>query len=174
MEWDMSRQYLIRRLLYLRNWEFANIFLLPACIYLTLTSFKVQEFQPYTFSVILLCLILAQGSFYWHLQLRAIQRNTTELPSFFYPTFSLFRRANVVLMAIYPILVIGNPMTTFIHFQTSLWSNALFVFVLLEHVNYYHYQLSHDNLNDSRFLMEHKKIRKSPLWVDLQRAQKKT
>jgi len=43
---------------------------------------------------------------------------------------------------------------------------------VLEHINYYYFQLSHDNMNDIRYLLEHRKIRRSPLYVDMQRVQK--
>lgn len=69
----------------------------------------------------------------------------------------------------YPILVASNKLLSPIDFQASLWSNGIFLFAILEYVNYYHYQLSHDNINDIRYLIKHRKIRRSPLYVDLQR-----
>lgn len=166
----MNRDDMIRRLLYLRNWECANVFLLPACMYFLLTSFKVQDWRPYLLSVLILCLILAQGAFYWHLKLQVVYRNKPALPAYFHYTFSMFKRVNVVLLFTYALLSICSQITSLINFPTSIWSNALFLFVVLEYVNYYHYQLSHDNWNDIRFLMKYQKIRRSPLWSDLQRT----
>jgi len=165
----MNRQNLIRRLLYLRNWEFINIFFLPICLYISLNSIKVQQWQPYVFSIFVLCVILAQGTFYWHLKLRTIYKSGIGLPSYFHQFFSFFKWVNVVLLFIYPVLIISNKITSLINFQVSAWSNALFLFVILEYINYYHYQLSHDNLNDICYLIEHKKIRRSPLYIDLQK-----
>ena len=165
----MNRQTIIRRLRYLRNWEFFNIFLLPA---LLLTRLRTPNWQPYAYSMFVLCAILAQGAFYWHLKLQSVYKNTSDLPSYFMWTFSNFKRINIVLLFMYPIFMIINSFTSLIPFQTSFWSNALFAFAILEQINYYHYQLSHDNLNDLQFLIKHKKIRKSPLCVDLQRVSK--
>jgi len=166
----MSRQKIIRRLLYLRNWEFANIFLLPAFLYFTLVRLNIPDWQPFAYSMFVLCVILAQGTFYWHLKLQSVYKNTLDLPSYFKQTFTTFKWMNVTLLSMYPIFMIANRITPFIPFQVSFWSNALFVFVILEQINYYHYQLSHDNLSDIRFLIKYKRIRRSPLYVDLQRA----
>lgn len=165
----MNRQNIINRLLYLRNWEFINIFLLPVCLYITLASLKVQNWQPYAFSVFIICVILMQGTFYWHLKLRAILKNETTLPSYFSQTFSIFKLVNIVLLSIYLVLIISSQTISFTNFQVTVWSNAIFIFAILEHINYYHYQLSHDNLNDINYLIRHKKIRRSPLCIDLQK-----
>jgi hypothetical protein len=165
----MNRQNIINRLLYLRNWEFMNIFLVPICLYITLASLEVQNWQPYAFSVFIICVILIQGTFYWHLKLRAISKNEITLPPYFSQTFSTFKRANVVLLSIYPVLIISSQTNSFINFQVSIWSNVIFLFAILEHINYYHYQLSHDSLNDINYLIRNKKIRRSPLYIDLQK-----
>ncbi len=165
----MNRKNIINRLLYLRNWEFTNIFLLPFCLYITLASLKVQNWQPYAFGIFIICVILIQGTFYWHLKLRAILQNETTLPPYFSQTFSIFKRTNVILLSIYTVLIIVSQTKSFINFQVTVWSNAVFLFAILEHINYYHYQLSHDNLNDIRYLIRHKKIRRSPLSIDLQK-----
>jgi len=165
----MRRQNIIHRLLYLRNWEFVNIFLLPSCLYFTLTLLKVQNWQAYAFSMFVICVVLAQGVFYWHLKLQTIYKNKIALPSYFHQIFSVFKWANVVLLSIYPVLIIGSKITALINFRVSIWSNTIFLFAIIEYINYYHYQLSHDNLNDIRYLMKHKKIRRAPLYVDLQK-----
>lgn len=110
----------------------------------------------------IICLILAQGAFYWHLKLQAIYTKRPTLPPYFHRTFSLFRQVNVALLSLYVLLMIYGWITQLINFVPSFWSTALFLFAVLEYVNYYHYQLSHDNWNDIRFLIKHKKIRRSP------------
>ncbi len=165
----MSRQNIILRLLYLRNWECVNIFLLPSCLYFTLTLLKIQKWQPYALGMFVICVVLAQGVFYWHLKLQTIYKKKLALPSYFYQIFSAFKWTNVVLLSIYPILLIVGKITPLINFRVSIWSNMIFLFAIIEYINYYYYQLSHDNLNDIRYLMKHKKFRRAPLYVDLQR-----
>ena len=165
----MSRQNIIHRLRRLRNWEFINIFFLPTCLYISLTFLQVQYWQPYACSMFIICVILAQAVFYWHLKLQAIRKNEATLPSYFYQFFSFFKWMNVILLLIYPGLIFCNELTVVVNFQVSIWSNLIFLFAVLEYINYYHYQLSHDNLNDIRYLLKHKKIRRSPLYVDMSR-----
>jgi len=165
----MNRQNIVRRLLYLRNWEFANIFLLPLFLYISLRTSDVEDWRPYAVGIFIVCFILAQGSFYWHLKLQSVYRNKLTLPSYFRRTFSAFKWVNIVLLLTYPLLVVLSRGFSLFDFQASFWSNAIFVFAILEYVNYYHYQLSHDNLNDIRYLILHRKIRPSPLSIDLQK-----
>ena len=47
----MRRQTIVSRLLYLRNWEFVNIFLLPIFLYEVLTLFSVKNWQPYAVGI---------------------------------------------------------------------------------------------------------------------------
>ncbi len=167
-----SCQNIIRRLLYLRNLEFINIFFLPVCLYIAITSREVQHWQPYAYSMFMICVALAQGVFYWHLKIQTIHKNGIALPSYFHQIFSFFKWTNVLLLSIYPMLVFCSQITSLVNFQVSIWSNLLFLFAVLEYINYYHYQLSHDNLNDIRYLIKYKKIRRSPLSVDMKKNKK--
>ena len=38
---------------------------------------------------------------------------------------------------------------------------------MLEHINYYHYQLMHDTVRDLAYLWQHRRLRRSPLTRDL-------
>ena len=169
----MSRQKIIRRLLLLRNLEFFNIFWLPVCLVVALASRKVLHWQPYAYGMFLICAVLAQAVFYWHLKLQTITKAGTTFPDYFCALFSFFKWANVVLLLIYPVLVFLGQITSLVNFHASIWSNLLFLFAVLEYTNYYHYQLSHDNMNDIRYLIKYKKIRRSPLSMDMKRNQKR-
>ena len=170
---DTRRQAIIRRLLVLRNLEFFNIFWLPICLVVALTSRNVLYWQPYAYAMFLICVVLAQAVFYWHLKLQTISKTGTTFPDYFYALFSFFKWANVILLLIYPILIFYSQITLLVNFQASIWSNLLFLFAVLEYTNYYHYQLSHDNMNDLRYLFKYKKIRRSPLFMDMLRNQKR-
>ncbi len=170
---DARRQAIIRRLLYLRNWEFFNIFWLPVCLVVALTARRVLHWQPYGYGMFLICAVLAQGVFYWQLKLQTISKAGSIFPDYFCALFSSFKLANVILLLIYPVLIFLGQITPLVNFQASIWSNLLFLFAVLEYTNYYHYQLSHDNMNDIRYLIKYKKIRRSPLFMDMQRNQKR-
>lgn len=167
----MSRPNLIRRLKMLRNLEFFNIFWLPVCLYIALVSRNVLHWQPYVYGMFLICIVLAQAVLYWHLKLQTLSKTGAAFPAYFHALFSFFKWADVTLLFIYPLLVFGSQFAPSLNFQASIWANLLFLFAALEYTNYYHYQLSHDNLNDLRYLLKHRKIRRSALFMDLQRNQ---
>ncbi len=167
-----SRQTIIRRLLYLRNWEFFNIFWLPICLFVALTARNILDWQPYAFGMLLTCAILAQGVLYWHLKLQTIYKTGTTFPGYFSDLFSFFNWANVILLFSYPALIFCDQITPLVNFRASIGSNLIFLLAVLEYINYFHYQLSHDNLNDLRYLFKFRKIRRSPLFMDLLRNQK--
>ncbi len=164
----MKCQPIIKRLLYLRNWELFNIFFLPGCLYFVLSTRGVYHWQTYSVGMFCICFILVQGAFYWHLKLQSIRNQKTTLSPDAYRVFSFFNWANLLLLSLYPLLFVMSQVSS-LGFQVSFWSNLLYIFAILEYINYYHYQLSHDSLNDIRYLLTHKKIRRSSLWTDLQR-----
>lgn len=166
----MDREHVIRRLRYLRNWEFANIFLMPIFTCMILVVYWGKGWQSYVLSVWIVSYILAQGTFYWHLKLQSVQKCRSALPSYFHRLFTFFKWSNIALLALFLILALGGWLLPGLHFQVTLLSAALFGLGALELVNYYYYQLSHDNTNDIRYLLKYKKLRRSPLWVDLRKT----
>ncbi len=167
----MQRVKLIKRLRSLRNLELFNIFFLPACMYFILSGRETIHWQPYVVSMFSICIILAQGVFYWHLKLQSIRQNETSLPPYSYRVFPFFKKANLLILAVYPVLFVLGKVISHVDFQITIWSHLLYIFSVLEYINYYNYQLSHDNLQDIRYLIRHKKIRRSPLWRDMQQHQ---
>jgi len=165
----MNRQTLIKRLRSLRNLEFFNIFFLPGCLYIVLSARDITNWQPYAVSMALICVLLIQGTVYWHLKLQSIYKQTP-MESGVCRIFAFLNKFNPVLFIIYPLLYFLGKVVPGMDFQVSFWPNVLFVFAILEYVNYYHYQLSHDNKNDLLYLLRHKKLRRSSLWTDLHRC----
>jgi len=84
---DTSRQKIIHHLLVLRNLEFFNIFWLPICLVVALASRNVLQWQPYGYGMFLICTVLAQGVFYWHLKLQTISKTGTTFPDNFMRSF---------------------------------------------------------------------------------------
>jgi hypothetical protein len=118
-----------------------------------------------------ICAKMAQGVLYWHVKLQSIYQREAALPAYAYRVFLFCKGTNLLLLAVYPVLFVIGQVTSIIDFQVTIWSHMLYLFRILEYVNYYHYQLSHENLKDLRYLIRHKKIRRSPLWTDLQQHQ---
>lgn len=168
----MDREHVIRRLRYLRNWEFVNIFLMPVFIYISLAVLWGKDWLAFGLGAFIISFILAQGAFYWHLKLRCVQENRAALPPYFHRLFTFFKRSNLALIALYPILAVAGWLLPGLHFRAPVLAHFVYGFGVLEQVNYYYYQLSHDNANDIRYLLKYKRLRRSPLWVDLRKTGK--
>lgn len=157
---------LIKRLTQLRNLELFNIFFLPICLLIVLKSRAINNWQPYAYSMFIICFILAQGVYYWHLKIREVKK-ISELPSHFFMTFTNLKILNFLLILLFPILGVIAKVISEFQFQISIWSMILFVFAILEFINYYYIQLSHDSKNDLQYLFRHKRLRQSMLYKDL-------
>ncbi len=163
----MNRESVLRRLRSLRNLEFLNIFLLPFVMWLMLGKATEATWLLYGWAMGLVCWVLVQGTLYWHLKLRATKAKTRTLPAYFVPTFTAFRVTNLLGFAIFPLLAGYLRATGQIAISSLVIASLLWLFAILEHINYYHLQLMHDNPHDIRYLIQHQRLRPSPLQSDL-------
>ncbi|MBC8078356.1 MAG: hypothetical protein H7Y32_19910 [Chloroflexales bacterium] len=166
----MNRQHITHRLRYLRDWEFLNVFLLPACLAVVIASLELPTWLLYSYSLFLICLVLAQGALYWHLKLRTIRTATRPLPAYFHGVFTRFKRSNIIFIAGYPLLFGYALATQQTQAGEPIWATVFWLFAILEHINYYHYQLMHDTVNDMQYLLRNKRLRQSPIATDLART----
>jgi hypothetical protein len=119
--------------------------------------------------LLLVSFLLLQGTLYWHLKLRSV-RDRTALPGWFCPVFRALRASSVAGIALAAAGAgvlwragVGGP-------ADLGWAAGLLGFAGLEHVNYYHRQLMHDTAADWRYLRRHRRLRRAPLAVDLDRS----
>jgi len=111
--------------------------------------------------------LLVQGSLYWQLKHKALSASAP-LPRYFDRLFSVFKASNLLLF--------GGVILGFIvqivgaGWNSKLaWPLGIFVFAVLEHINYYHYQLMYDTSGSVRYLWRNRRLRRAALGVDLNR-----
>jgi len=108
--------------------------------------------------------ILLQGMLYWQLKLQStITRQA--LPAYFQPLYRVFKCSNVVAMACvaaFIALADGGSADLW-------WSCGLLGFAVLEHINYYHYQLMYDTRGAFDYVRRNGRLRKAALGLDLRR-----
>lgn len=166
----MRRDALLKRLSYLRDMEGLNIVLIPSLLCVTLAALEVAEWTPYLLAMALICLILAEGTWYWHLKLNAVRQGRLRLPAVFRPAFTAARWVNGVLLVAYPIWYVATREASAGALTYSIWPILLYVFAILEHINYFDWQLSHDNRADLQYLLTFRRLRRAPLYEDLRRG----
>ena len=167
----MFHKRVLRRLYYLRNFELLNIFLLPFALLLVLITKNVSDWLPYLYGIMVVCAILAEGALYWHLKIASLRHSPRQFPSWFRPTYRRLWWINAFLLAGYWVYVAGAYNSGQLANGITIWPHLLWSFALLEHINYFHYQLSHDNLEDLKYLFRFRRLRKSPLKEDLDRQE---
>lgn len=114
----------------------------------------------------LVSFLLLQGVLYWHLKLDSVVRRQP-LPAYFQPLYRVLKQANLPLVvAVAGFVAVTSAAAT----KADLaWACGLLAFAVLEHVNYYHYQLMYDTRAAFASLRRNGRLRKAALGLDLQR-----
>jgi hypothetical protein len=116
----------------------------------------------------LLAYILVQGTFYWHLKIKLIEEQKP-FPSYFQGLFRAFKLSN--LIAIGAVLVMIWIDRNALSEADIGWSATLLAGAVLEHINYYHYQLMYDTRAAFGYLRRNKRLRKAALGIDMGRSE---
>lgn len=137
-------------IMYLINFEWAKPYLSS---FSSLYAFVLLEF------------ILLQGSYYWFLKLKQVQRRDySHLPYRKLRIFAYFKRINLSLIAIGIIIIIYQLIVFPIGFY---WCAFLYFFAIIEYVNYYYIRLSYQSIDEIKGLIRQKKLRRSKLANEL-------
>ncbi|MET0319308.1 MAG: hypothetical protein ABW069_01145 [Duganella sp.] len=152
---------------YLRNAEAFSCLALPAVFLLHWRrSVESVDWEMRTAALALVCFLLLQGVFYWHLKARAIV-GRQPFPAYFQPLYRFFKYANVLLIVAIGAVIAAQGATAAT--ADLLWSGGLLAFGVLEHINYYHYQLMYDTRAALAFVRRNGCLRKAALGLDLER-----
>lgn len=119
-------------------------------------------------ALVLLVHILVQGTLYWHIKLRCVERGKA-LPRWFHPLFSAFRLSNLAGIAAIALILLGFGRAS-LSGSDLAWCTYLLAGAVLEQVNYYHYQLMLDTRAAFGYVWRNGRLRKAALGVDLARA----
>lgn len=158
------------RLRYLRNAEAFFAVALPAALIVAWTDAGRPIAWPWRAAgLALVSALLLQGALYWHLKLAAMAAGSA-MPPWFAALYTTLRRANLVAFAVYA-TALAVAWSAGVPRVDLGWSAALLGFAVLEHVNYYHWQLMYDSGDAFRAAWRRRGLRRAALAVDLRRAQ---
>lgn len=123
-------------------------------------------------SFFLLEFLLFQGSVYWFAKWKRLKKeNTAITPAYIVQRLKNIKKWNTLFIIISPFmffvdLVRWYPLVP----ATGLYiAGFVYVFAILEYINYFHIQLSYDNFSDMKYLLKSKKLKKSCLRKDFER-----
>ena len=153
----MRKEKLIGRLKTLYSLEFINAFFLPF-IFLTYCYVHDESVGLNSLSALTLYgILLLEGSYFWFSVSR--QLRTTNLNDL-KKTFKRLKTINLVLILIEIMFIIIHPFNG----TWDMYGTLLFLsLAVLEHVNYFEFQLMYDNKNDLIYLRQYGRLKKSKL-----------
>jgi len=164
-----------KRLTYLFSGELTAIILFIFLSYLVNRAYPdLQLYSLYSFwvSFFLLEILLLQGTIYWHSKLKRLRvENTSMTPVRIVRQLKRFKKINIILVVVSMIMFVID----YVRFYSSLPIEGLeitafiFIFAVLEFINYFYIQLSYDNISDIKYLLKTKKLKQSCIRKDFHR-----
>ncbi|MEK3796829.1 general stress protein [Peribacillus sp. FSL H8-0477] len=152
-----------------------------AILMFVFTSYVINHVYPelrlyslfsFWVSFFLLEFLLLQGAAYWYAKLKMVKRKNTSDHSF--PLVLKLKRLEKVTLGLF---IVSLPIfgMDFLRFSPSLPIGGLtiaafiYVFALLEYINYFYVQLSYDNLSDITHLLKSRRLKRSSISKEYRR-----
>ncbi|MGN8645065.1 general stress protein [Gracilibacillus sp. HCP3S3_G5_1] len=153
---------------------FAIIMFIPLSflIHYTYPNLQIYSLLSFWVSFFLLEFILIQGAYYWYSKRK---RLTTEKKSITpIRVVRLLRKMKTINIGVIIITIFLFFIDLYIHYpyipvKGLLLCGFIFIFAILEFINYFYVQLSYDNLSDIRYFIRTKKFKRSCLSKDFKR-----
>ncbi|MFP7486289.1 general stress protein [Priestia filamentosa] len=166
-----------KRLSYLFTGETASIIMFPiisAVWFWSYPEMKMYTLLSFWFSFFLLEFLLLQGSLYWRYKLKLLRKEDISVtPAQVIHRLKVMKKVNGGLFLISPLIFaidffIWSPKWLF----QEVWYGVvvfIFLFALLEYINYFFVQLSYDNISDLRTLIKARKLKQACMRKDMER-----
>ncbi|MFJ8248164.1 general stress protein [Peribacillus asahii] len=169
------KKKLEKRFTYLYSGELASLILFVFVSYLLNRAYpSLQLYSLYSFWVSFLFLefLLLQGTIYWYKKLKRLRsENTSITPIRTVRQLQRFKKLNMVLIIVSIIVFVFD----FVKWYPSLpvaglsIAGFVYIFAVLEYVNYFFVQLSYDNISDIKYLLKTKKLKQACISKDFKR-----
>ncbi|HDR4736064.1 TPA: general stress protein [Bacillus cereus] len=169
------KRTLEKRLSYLYTGELFSVITFIFTSYLLNYSYPTLHlYSLYSFwvSFLLLEFILLQGTLYWYVKWKRLKKEKTSVTPFRMIRYlKLLKKINIAFIIAGFITFTIDFIIWFPHLPLGGLSFTLFIYIftLLEYINYYHTQLSYDNIPDMKQLIKSKKLKQSCISKDFQR-----
>ncbi|AIQ67785.1 hypothetical protein [Paenibacillus graminis] len=122
------------------------------------------------FIFVVLEFILLQGSYYWFFKWKQVRRKDySALPARQLRWFSRFRKCNLAFLAIALLIQLDLMVSRSVE---RYWCLFLYLFALVEYINYYHVRLSFMSISEIKEFIRQKGFRSSKLAKELKNRQR--
>ena len=133
---------------------------------------QLYSLCSFWFSFFLLEFLLAQGSVYWYSKWKRLRKeNTSVTPIRMVRQLKKVKKWNIGLIIILPVSFIIDFFIWYLSLPVGGLSIAgfIYIFAILEYINYFHIQLSYDNFSDIKYLLKSKRLKQACLSKDFER-----
>ncbi|MBD3107908.1 general stress protein [Bacillus sp. AGMB 02131] len=140
----------------------------------TYPNLQLYGLFSFWISFFLLEFILLQGVIYWYIKWSRLRKeNRLSTPVVVIKWFRRLQKVNVLLLVIGLLSFVidfykWRPAIPEGGFSLSIF---IYVFAVLEYINYYHIQLSYDNRSDIQHLLKTKRLKEAAIRKDLRRLE---
>ncbi|MGM0777140.1 MAG: general stress protein [Bacillota bacterium] len=170
------RNRMLKRLSYLFTGESLSLILFVSISYLvnyTYPDLHLYSLFSFWSSFLLLEFILLQGSIYWFVKWKRLKReNTSVAPFTLVQRLRVSKKWNLGLITVIPGAFVADCMIWHPAFPLGLViAGFIYVFAILEYINYFHIQLSYDNRSDINSLKQTKRFKQACLSKDFKRLE---
>jgi hypothetical protein len=169
------KRHIEKRLKYLYSGELLAVIsfvILSVLLHHNYPDLKLYSLFSFWTAFLLLEFLLLQGSMYWYIKLKRFRNEKTYItPINVVNRLIILRKTDLLLIAI--------PLMAFIYdllrLQSPLPVGGLFIalfiylFAILEYINYFYTQLSYDNISDLRYLKQRKALKQASIKRDINR-----
>ncbi|HDR7515111.1 general stress protein [Bacillus mobilis] len=169
------KRTLEKRLSYLYTGELFSVITFIFTSYLLNYAYPTLHlYSLYSFwvSFLLLEFILLQGTLYWYVKWKRLKKEKTSVtPIRVIQYLKILKKINIAFIITGFITFTIDFVIWYPHLPLGGLSFTLFIYIfaLLEYINYYHTQLSYNNISDIKRLIKSKKLKQSCISKDFQR-----
>jgi hypothetical protein len=149
----MKKDRLIRRLSHLYFLEFINIFILPLAFWLFAHTKNQDLGLNSMVTMTLNGVLLLEGSYLWFCISRQLR---TKKQRDFIKTFRVLKNLNLVLFILTIVILLSNP---FLGTLDKIGATLFLALAILEHINYFEFQIMYDNKNDLDYLKQYRRLK---------------
>ena len=169
---EYLRKKLLKRFSYLYTGELMSVVGFITLIFLlkrVYPQLRLYSLTSFWISFFLLEFLLVQGSIYWYAKWKRLKIENTTITSIkIIKRYKNLKKLNIVLIIVLIFIFVFD----FFKWYPSVPLHSLgiagfiYIFAVLEYINYFHLQLSYDNLSDIKYLLRAKRLKKSCLSRD--------
>lgn len=137
-------------------------------------SLHIYSLFSFWVSFFLLEFLLVQGSLYWYSKWKRLKKeNTSVTPIRVVQRLKKVQKWNIIIILVAPFIFVIDLLLWYPSLPIGglSISGFIYIFAVLEYINYFHIQLSYDNSSDIKYLLKSKKLKQACLSKDFERLE---